>query len=257
MPGYGLSWAYNPFTVLTIIYSGRYGDDYPNMALNSDDAPEFWTVLDKDSIIDHITTENMTVNEKVNNADELILSAGDELKIPINNIKEDAYFLFLEYKALDAKTMDCYLTIDTGSKEYKASIPVIWKDKEGEYPLDQYGNELPKEQVNIDSYVINAVENASSINKSNLEITLDPSVKKISLKTDVQGLAVKSVYITKKPAIKNYTEYQASINKNGGSNNEQLVVLEGETYSLKSDSFIRGEGLKDPALHLMNREEER
>jgi len=234
--------------VLTIIYSGKYGDDYPNMAKKSDEGPEFWTVLDKDSIIEHITAENMTVNEEANTEDELLLYAGDELRIAINDLKEDRYFLFLEYKALDAKAMDCYLTIDTGLNEYKASVPVIWKDKEGDYPLDHYGNELPKEQENIDSYVINAVENASSISKSNLEISLNPSVREIILKTELLGLAVKSAYIVKKPAIQSYSEYLAANNTNAGSNNEQLIVLEGESYSLKSDSFIRGKGLKDLAL---------
>jgi len=235
-------------TLLTIIYSDNYGDDYPNQAINTGHGQEFWTVPDHKAVIEHITADKMILNEKVNTSNELILYADDELKIPIDSVKEGTYLLFLEYKALDAKAMDCYLTLNTGVKEYKASIPVIWKDKEGAYPLDQYGNELPKEQISIDNYAINAIENAGSISKSDLKILLDPSMTEIILKTDAQSLAIKSVYIAEQEETVNYSEYLAAVNSDGKSSSKKLIVLEGESYSLKSDSFIRGKGVKDPAL---------
>ncbi|MDF2610233.1 MAG: hypothetical protein K0R92_1707 [Lachnospiraceae bacterium] len=233
--------------ILTIIFSGRYGDTYSNAALRDNSFGTLnWTNINQKKIIYEVPLTEMKVDEQEITSDLLLLKHGSTLNVPVQIQEEGEYQLFLEYKAVDAKYMDCSLIVGLDGVDYNAFIPMIWADEEGEYDTDRYGNELNRGQVSVDFFVKNAIENGNSISKSNLELPLTKATKDITIITENQDLTIKAAYIVKKDNYESYEAYLKSVTSNNTP--EDLIAIEGETYNVKSDSFIRGKGIKNPVL---------
>lgn len=220
--------------------SQKYGDNFLNAAIQDCSyGAENWTKLDEEEIVIECLKEK-------EDTDAILLKHGEELSVPIKVSEEGLYHIFMEYKPQNTQFMDCSLQIGLDETKYQAGIPMIWTDVEGEYHKDRYGNELNKEQISVDYYVKNAVEYAESVSRKSLELYLTAENDKISILSENQDLLIKEVYLVKVREEDTYEAYRAQIKECQAI--QELIVVEGESYNVKSDSFIRGKGLKNPVL---------
>ena len=232
---------------ITFIYSGKYGDTHINAAIcDNSFGSEYWSYLDESKIVLRVPATKMKVDDFVITSEEVLLNHGSMLTIPIELKEAGEYLLYLEYKAIDTKVMDCFLTVGIDQESYDAFIPMIWADEEGEYEKDRYGNQLNKDQISVDSYIKNAIVNGNSISRSDLVLPLAEGNTEVAITSLNQDLKLKSAYIVKIDKIKNYSESRMEVTAASGT--EELIVIEGESYNIKSDPFIRGKGLKNPVL---------
>jgi ABC-type glycerol-3-phosphate transport system substrate-binding protein len=238
-------------SMLTILFSGRYGDKYVNMALRDKEyGASHWSALDDNDIVTEVSVDKMKVNGQVIKGEEAVLSQGSTLSVPIQVEKEGTYQLVLEYKPVNAKVMDGSLTVRLDGKEYNASVPLLWADASNKYAKDRYGNDLNPQQICVDDYVLNTLVNSNTIEKSSLELPFKAATSELNIVANRQDFIFKSVYLIKKKEIQNYAQYLA---KNKSEEKpKDLIVLEAESYNVKSDSFIRGKGIKNPNLSPYN-----
>jgi ABC-type glycerol-3-phosphate transport system substrate-binding protein len=233
--------------ILTIVFTGRYGDTYTSAALRDNSFGTLnWTNINKNNIVYEIPLTEMKVDDQEVTSDSLFLKHGSTLKLPIQIKEEGEYQLFLEYKAMDAKYMDCTLSVGYNGEIYNAFLPMIWADKEGGYDTDRYGNELNRDQVSMNFFVNNAVENSNLISRSNLMLPLTKEAKEITMISENQDLMIKTAYIVKPDKYEDYETYLKNVTS--AKTVEDLIVIEGEAYNIKSDSFIRAIGIKNPVL---------
>lgn len=212
-----------------------------------------WTAPDGSGPIQEIALQKAKINgEEIRISDEgLFLKKDDFLTFDINIAKSGVYNLVLEYKPKNARVMDSMLTVKIDGMEYIASIPLLWGDAQYEYKKDAYGNELSPEQVSIEAYIRNPIIDHSRPGKPYLDLSLEEGFHTVELTSTVQDLVIKDISLVEKQSKKSYDEYMADIGEKGDSG-EGLVIIEAEKYTAKSDPFIRGKGIKNPALYPYN-----
>lgn len=212
-----------------------------------------WTVLDESEVSLKITPQDIKVNGAGVHFDGegFLLNKDDILSFDADIKKNGVYNLVLEYKPANAKVMDSILTIAVDGKEDIVSIPILWGDAYSEYKKDLNGNELSPEQVNIDEFALNPVIDHSNASKPSFDLSLAQGIRKFEMKSTIQDLVIKNIYIVEKQKLKPYKEYIAGFGSKSISGND-LYVIEAEKYSVKSDSFIRGKGVKNPVLYPYN-----
>ncbi|NLZ52107.1 MAG: hypothetical protein GX892_02985, partial [Thermoanaerobacteraceae bacterium] len=212
-----------------------------------------WTVPYESEPIQEIALQKTKINgEEVNLSDEgLFLKKDDVLAFDVNIAKSGTYNLVLEYKPQNARVLDSVLDVKVDGVEYIASIPLLWGDAHYEYKRDAYGNELSPEQVSIEEYIRNPVINHSRPGKPYLELSLENGSHTVEMVSAVQDLVIKGISLVEKQELMSYEDYMAGIG-NKSDSGEDLLVIEAEKYTAKSDPFIRGKGIKNPVLYPYN-----
>lgn len=176
----------------------------------------------------------------------LLMDKGDVLSFTVEIETKGEYVLALEYKPADAKVMDCQINVQANEQDAVAFLPILWADETDGYELDRYGNQLVPAQISIDDYIYNCLEDSRSPSQQPLSFTFEPGSHTISLTFMTQSLEIRAVYIGQRNEPVSYTEYARKY-ADTGSKGEQIVI-EGEAYSAKSDSFLRGKSVVNPAL---------
>ncbi len=176
------------------------------------------------------------------------LSPGSVLTIAVEVEKTGDYSVALDYLPIDARMTDAELVVGVDSVSYDATIPLLWKDASPDYSFDKYGNEMLPEQENITDFVINPLMDAQSmVGKQELVFQLASGNHTLSIQSLEQGLKVRSLFLAEKRETDLYDTYIDSI-PDGLSPVASIIPIEAEKYAVKTDSFIRGTSVKNPAL---------
>lgn len=238
---------------INVIATGEQQDEFKEIKRDFSFASSRWTVLDESEPILEITLQKTKVNgEAVNLSSEgILLKKDDVLTFDVNTAKSGVYNLVLEYKPQNARVMDSMLAIRVDGVEHIASVPVLWGDAHDEYKKDAYGNELSPEQVSIDEYILNSIIDYSRPGKPCLDLSLEKGSHAIEIISTVQDFLIKKIYLVEKQSLKSYDEYITGL-ENKSAAGSDLLIIEAEKYSVKSDPFIRGKGIKSPALYPYN-----
>lgn len=229
--------------ILTAFSSGKYGDFYSDMALKNEEiGASNWTVLNEENICQIIDINKMMQQQTSSDG---IMKSDDVLILPIQVEESGEYELYLEYKPVDGKVLDTTLLVEAGEESFMGFLPVLWRDKSDDVVTDRYGNELNKEQSSVDHSFVNVIGNNSGVGKKSIQLHLEKGSHEIKLSSPSEPLFIKKVYVVKGKEIPSYQEYT---NKEQSTDVQELIVIEGESYNVKSDSFIRGKGISKTTL---------
>lgn len=178
----------------------------------------------------------------------ITLSPGNALTIPFEIAAPGRYIAALEYAPIDARVTDAALTVGIDATQRDAAIPLLWRDGADGYRQDRYGNDLLPEQAGVTDFVINPLlDTQSAVGKQTLVFTLEAGRHTLRISAAEQGLRVRAAYLVTEPAVVTYDTYAAGLPTEKAADTP-LIPIEAERYAVKTDSFIRGTSVRDPAL---------
>ena len=209
-------------------------------------AAERWTSKEAYKHSWSLNWADALLNGKAVSKQKVRFLENDTLTFIFENKSEGKYQIAFEYMPVNAKTTDSLFDVAVDNKKWTGTLPVLWKDASEQYSFDRNGNELSPNQVSVDKYVVNPIENYKDLNRTPITVTLSSGKHKVSVTNTVQDMYIEAVYITESAAVPTYSEY---ISKQTAAVSSDFQTIEGERYSVKSDSSIRGESVNNLALY--------
>lgn len=201
--------------------------------------------LREDDDIKLVTKEN----SKGYGSEVLSLPSSSELTIKVTVPSESNYQINLDYYIPNEimQNLNIGVLINGEYQFYEArniKLTSVWKDETQNYEKDSYGNESYPKPVRVFRWQ-SAMLNHSVYNLSNpLIFNFKKGSNTITIKTNEVKALLGNISLTAKPKEVSYKEYK-EIYKDKVSNDTKLITIEGERYSEKSDSYIRGEKSND------------
>ena len=189
-----------------------------------------WVSFDKEAAV------SVFVSEKE------MFEASQSRSYSFSITEEGDYFVILKYKTENDLIIKNDLTVEIGGQSCVSQIYSLWKDESKQYGTDRYGNESPARQISANKDVTDYVRNLSSADKSPFVYTLTKGEQMLTITNGDEPLALKGIYVLKAYEKKN----KIPPNAPKGSD---FIVIEGEDYSIKSDSYIRGGAFRNEALY--------
>jgi len=183
--------------------------------------------------------------------DGLLLAANDSLSFSVPVSAAGAYRVALVYRPVAQNMLDNVLTASVnGGDALNAIVSTVWIDATTEYYQDSYGNErFPEPKSITDRMVTDYLRMYEEVNKTPMVFQLEAGTANFTVKNISQALVVAGAYIVPVAQVPSYEEYYAKTaaektNKLG----TDLIIIEGEDYSLKSDSFLGGSAVRSTAV---------
>ncbi len=151
------------------------------------------------------------------------------------------YEIWLNYKAEEALYADLSWELSVGSQSISASSVLAWEQGDGERPLDRYGDELNTQPTVSQFPLLAVLQQPDDVSKGNLKVSLPEGHNRISVACSA-AVRVFGVYIAA-------GEGESALPKSGEpQSGSQIISVEAENFVMKSDSYIRGKNVKNPAL---------
>lgn len=193
--------------------------------------PETWLTLDGD--------RTAAVLEIPQDQQRLDAEESRSFSLPLDAAGD--YYIALTYRTERELIIKNDVTVTAGGQSCVHQIYTLWQDATKEYSTDRFGNESPAGQTALDMDVTDYVRPLTSIDKSPFEFPLRQGLQEITLKNSDEPLFLKKITIVR-------TEPVAQSVQNTAPGSD-FIVIEGEDYSAKSDSYIRGGAVRNEALY--------
>lgn len=188
-------------------------------------------------------------NGKAVNGETVLLNEKDELTFSVIVNEAGKYRLSAEYRVKDPKTLSSQISLTAGETEpIISSLPILWADESSEYACDRYGNDLLPKQIAVDEFVCNYFENSNSLNLDPVIFEWEPGEYEIKLTAKFQNVEFRKFFLHKVTDSEDYSEYCKKYSNNGENTNSEVISIEGESYSVKSSSSLRGTSINNAAL---------
>ncbi len=204
-----------------------------------------WFVQDGVTVLHKTDLSSVFVNSQTASVSQeggVSVTMDDTLSFTLPDFGKD-YKIVLKYRPITSFAVDCKLEITAGDKEYMGFVPIIWADASDEYSTDRVGNEYTPDQICIDTPVNDYIYDYRTPDKSAILF----SGGEIKIHPVSQNIEIFDILLVEENKSVSYSEY-----KNDGKKGKGIITIEGEKYSLKSDSFIRGAATKSAALSPYN-----
>ncbi|MBE6727382.1 MAG: extracellular solute-binding protein [Ruminococcaceae bacterium] len=211
----------------------------------TDAAIKNWLSNENYKIVHKVELNSVTVNGQgavLNENSGISLDLEDTLSFNIPD-GEEAYKMVLRYKPLTGLAVDCKLEIVMGEQSYIGFVPVLWADTSDDYSTDRVGNEYNPDQLCVAEYLSEYVYDYRTADKK----AIDFKSGNVTLKPVSQQLEIVEILLVCENELQSYSQY-----KKNGEDADEMIIIEAEKYSLKSDSFIRGAATKNAALEPYN-----
>lgn len=184
-------------------------------------------------------------------SDNICLDMGSAVTANTYIRESGEYRLVFKYRIAGAVTAaDSRIELSVDSQKYsEAFLPVLWTDKE-RHTVDRSGNETVPMQLAVDREFSAFLKSADDVNKSDVVLTLTAGLHSIGLKATVNSFLVSEAYLVPVRKTATYGEYIEKYGNMPKSNG--CVKTEAENYSLKSDSYIRGENVQKSGISPYN-----
>ena len=188
-------------------------------------------------------------NSKGYKNEVLIIPSDSELSYQVNIPKEGNYQIMLDYYIPKEIMQNSRVSVLINGKyqfyeSRNIKLPAIWKDETQKYERDSYGNESYPQPVRVFRWQ-NTILNHSVYNLSTpLIFSLEKGINNITIKTNEVEILLGNITLTTGFKKTSYKEYKEKY-KNISDSNTKLMTIQGEHYSEKSDSYIRGEKSND------------
>lgn len=178
------------------------------------------------------------------------LPVGEPIAIEVSIPQSDRYFLLLEYHALKDIILKSTLSVELAGQSCRTQIYSLWKDKTKDYSTDRHGNEIPADQVAVDSPVTDYVQDQSRVSKRPFSFELPSGTSKLILTSDDVDLELYGIQVVQERQQLSYEEYASDIADQ--PDGQDSLIIEAEDYRIKSDSYIRAGAERNPALYPYN-----
>lgn len=199
---------------------------------------EYWIRLDADEIIDSCDPSAMTISGQAPELTEgaANVAAGESVEVTLNAPADGAYSLVLVYQTLGSIIVQSTVTVNVGDTSVKSYINGIWCDESKDYLLDRYNNEVTPSQEKVDVFVKDYVRDCTTLNFEPVAFSLTAGDHNFTIENNDQDILLEAVILTRVPEIVNYTDYASDYD---GSSPAEPIIIEGEDYLAKSDSYVR------------------
>lgn len=174
---------------------------------------------------------------------DVTLSVGKTMTFDAAITADGRYRVLVKYRSTDTvSSLDSRIELSVdGVAQGEVSLPVLWADIKRNI-LDRSGNEVIPMQESVSEQYYGFLQDIEDINKPDLTLELKAGAHSFSLKTLVNSFEISEIVFLPVKDIPNYGEYIAKHNDKKKVYTE--TAFEAEEYSLKSDSYIRGENVQ-------------
>lgn len=214
----------------------------------SDVSVENWIFSGFRSDESAVSLEQATVNGQPPQKEDgaVRLDKGDVLQLPLTVEAKGTYYIVLEHRSVEGQLSDNELSVRIDGDAYSASAPLLWVDRNEEYPKDKYGNELSAKQSCLEQFACDKLIDPTDINKNALIVVLEEGEHQLQIENMAQPVSIKALYLPAAEVIPSYSQYQEQFGQQQGGTD---ITVQGELYALKSDSFIRAGGAKNQTVY--------
>lgn len=171
-----------------------------------------------------------------NGGEAALLGAGESLTLPVQIPSDGSYALALTYHTVGNTIVQSTVTVTVDTTTVKSYVNGVWYDESKAYILDRYNNEVTPSQKKLDVFVTDYVRDCTTVNLEPSVFVLKAGQTNITVENNDQDILLSRVMLTKLPKIHTYDTYSASYD---GSTPTQPIIIEGENYIAKSDSYVR------------------
>jgi len=200
-----------------------------------------WAYLGSDAIV---LNTNMLQAENTSlaaSSEGLLLSSGEKMTFSFNVPASGEYYLAPTFRDVEFSMLDSIFLVETDYEQTHVVGTTLWIDATTKYTVDQVGNEKNPGPTQFLEATTDFFRAYDSVNKMPHAFTLSAGEAQITLTNTSSAVYISGVSLVKKENAPSYNEYFAQMSaahtdRLGGD----LVLIEGEDYSVKSDSFING-----------------
>ena len=184
-------------------------------------------------------------NTKGYENEALSLPSDSELSFQVTSPKQGNYQIMMDYYIPKEIMQDSRISVLINGKyqfyeSRNIKLPAIWKDKTQKYDKDSYGNESYPKPVRVFKWQDIMLNHSVYSLTTPLIFSLKSGINTITIKTNEVEILVGDIKLTTGSKINSYKEYKEKY-KNKSDANTKLTTIQGEHYSEKSESYIRGE----------------
>lgn len=176
--------------------------------------------------------------------DVILLPPQSTLTFEVNVPKAGGYHIIVDY-FITQNTMENLNISVSINREYQfyesrnIKLPAVWKDKTKQYRQDDYGNDVYPSSERVFKWQ-SAVLNTNIYNLTQpLVFNFKEGKNTITIKNNHVELMVGKVIISPKLDIIPYSQYREQ-HKDKPVIEDEMIVIQGEDYVEKSESYIRG-----------------
>ncbi len=183
----------------------------------------------------------------------IALKEDQPVSFKLNIPQSGSYALAVVYHTDTDVILDSTLTVswaDSGIPAVKTAVYSLWQDESKDYALDRYGNEVTSHQVTLENPVEDYVRDSTQTDAAPVVYELQPGRHTIQLCSDDVDLHLYRLRVVKTPDVPTAEEYNAQ--HQGSEYTGEPVIIEGESYAVKSDSFIRSKAESNSGVYPYN-----
>lgn len=194
---------------------------------------------------DWIRVPQGAVSKTVDIKDGMV-EVGSSLRIPVEVASAGFYQVMLAYRPLVHGTLTNTVLVRVGNEEMRSQLPVLWEDVPGDPSYDKYGNQIPPDQ-RLSSGATNAfLESSTEYARQPYPFSLAVGTNVFELTPQNYPVCFTSLTLIRSIPDQSYRDYSSEdAEKQLGSD---FIVIEGEDYLVKNDSFIRGTNVRNTAV---------
>lgn len=188
--------------------------------------------------------------------DGLAVHSGAETELTIDLPAAGDYELYLVYAAETTNMFPNDVTVSVDGHAIVSELPLLWVDEIDQILADRYGNEVVPSQRQL-PVSCSAVKDQDSFSGLPFRFSRPAGSTTIALCPQSQDMQLYGVYALTTEPVPNYTDYREA--QPAGDSATESIVIEGENYRLKSDSYLRARYVsntgvipQDPYVKVLN-----
>ena len=213
-------------------------------------ARENWVYIEPEATaLDVNALQSANPSLTLENDKGLLLSTDDSMTFSLDVPATGEYQIAVTYLPAASSMLDRLVVVAQNGEEAHAFLSSLWVDAKLEYPTDAFLNERFPEPMNLMEPTTDFLRAYNSVNKSPVVYSLEAGTTEVTLTNVTDAIYVSSVQLSPKKEAPSYDEYYTNaVAEHSDELGNDLVIIEGEDYSVKSDSFINGKILRDLSI---------
>lgn len=209
-----------------------------------------WIAIDDKDVVASVGTEAMQmVSGEANIQDGgYYLNPNDKLVATLPIVEAGKFGIVLEYKMVEGRLSDSTVEVAVEEKSVLTSVYGLWQDETKNYNHDRYGNEVTSNQVLLKEITKDYVRDSRSLDMNPSIFEFKAGNATITITNQDEDIILNKVSVVRINDIPSYKEYCAEIGKKPDDKSD-LIIIEGEDYAVKSDSYIRSQSKQNAAVY--------
>lgn len=235
------------------------GDLERRYLLSDEEVAKLQLNFDAENVVNEIDLSKVNVSGDgiEPQSDGVFVPAYGNCNVKFNVPVTGEYYIMVEYKSTGRNLFENPVNVSVNKQDMVCSLPFLWADEITEKSMDRYGNEIVSEQYQFEEPALSYLEDYEHFYRTPILFSLTGGENFMTFSPQNQDMVFTKIRILYPSEDITYSEYQ--INYKGTQELQDMVIVEGEDYRAKSDSFIRGRNSSntsvvpsDPYIKLIN-----